>query len=335
MSADLVGRTIGGCRVDRLLGRGGMSATWLGHHLGFDRQVVIKTLDPQRAWGRTGLVEAFLREGKALAAVINPHVVRVLLAGAEQSVPFLVLEYVPGVTLRARLREERLELDEALGVVLDAARGLGAAHAAGIVHGDVKPENLLLDEEERIKVSDFGLARWAGEPVAGKSGALYGTPAYMSPEHCRGEALDARADVYALGVVLFECLLDRWPFNAPEPRQLLVKQLEEAPPLEELRAAGVAAPLVQLVGRCLDKDPDRRPADGAALAAQLEALSRGADRPRRRKRRRARSSSSHRIALGRSSAHPARRRGGGSAVIVIVIVLAVAAVGAWLLLSQR
>jgi len=363
----LVGRTVGGCRLERLLARGGMSATHQGTHLGLELPVVVKTLDPWRAWGRSGLVDAFVREGKALGAVIHPHVVRVLSAGTEGRIPYLVLEYLPGPSLRVRLREGRPEPAAAVELIAQAARGLGAAHAAGIVHGDVKPDNLLLDAEGRVKVVDFGLARTSGEPVQAQGGAVYGTPAYMAPELVRGAALEPPVDVYALGVTLYEALCDRWPFNAPSPIGILQKHLEEPPPLDPLRAAGLPEPLVGLVARCLAKSPDERPESAAALADALAAIDPAPPpaRVRRRRRRGGRSSGGQVARRASSGRHPARRtssaqaglgrrssggqralaggrrsrrarRGGGPGaglVVALVLVLAAAgAVGAALLL---
>lgn len=311
---ELVGKTLGECRLERVLARGGMSVTFEGRHKLLDVPVVLKLLDPRRAWGKPELTAAFLSEARALGAITHPHVVRVISAGAQDDLSFLVLEHVGGGTLRARLRDGELEVDEVVELLAQAGEGLGAAHAQGIVHGDVKPENLLLDGEGGLKVVDFGLAKTAG---FNDVGALYGTPAYLAPERWRGQAPQPSDDVYALGVTLYECLTDQWPFNAPEPRLLGKKHLEEAPPREPLEES-VERPLVEFTLACLSKAPRARLADGAAFAAGLRAAAARQEPPAKRRPKRARrarrsSASARRVSSGRHPVSLARRgRDGGS-----------------------
>lgn len=339
--SDLRGRVLGDCVLGDLLGRGGMGLTYLAHHRRLDLPVVVKLLDPALA-ARPGVAEAFLREGRALGAVLHPNVVRVYAAGSQDGAPYLVLEPVRGGSLRARLRAGHLPLPEALRLVTDVARGLAAAHAARVAHGDVKPENVLLTPEGQAKVADFGLARFTGEALgqaeagpswgAATSGPrVWGTPAYMAPERGRGALPDARSDVYAIGVLLHELLVDRWPFNAPTPALLLRKHEEEEPPADLLEGGGVPDPLIELCLRCLAKAPDDRPQDGGALVAELEALGPdgGAGRPRRRTSPAGRSSGARR-------ALPARpRSGGGGGALLVVLVLAGLAALVALLASRR
>jgi len=333
---------LGDCVLGDLLGRGGMGLTHAAHHRRLDLPVVVKLLDPALA-ARPGVADAFLREGRALGAVLHPNVVRVYEAGSQDGAPFLVLERVRGGSLRARLRAGHLPLPEALRLVTDVARGLAAAHAAGVAHGDVKPENVLLTSEGQAKVADFGLARFTGEALAEAGPAwgtatsgqrVWGTPAYMAPERARGVAPDPGSDVYAVGVLLHELLVDRWPFNAPSALLLLRKHEEEAPSSDPLEAAGVPDGVIDLCLRCLSKEPADRPADGAALVEELEAL--GPDgraasaRPRRRGGVAGRSSGARRAAL------PARPRssGGGGALAILLVLAGLAALVA-LLASRR
>ncbi len=340
-SDELVGRTLGDCRLERLLGRGGMSRAYAARHRLLEAAVVVKLLDPRQAWGNPGLVDAFLREARALGAVLSPHVVRVLSAGTDDATrtPYLVLEHLPGGSLRARLRARDLSPDDVVRLLAEAGEGLGAAHARGIVHGDVKPENVLLDADGRAKVVDFGLAQLAGDAIDGGASRIYGTPAYMAPERIRGAPPDPRADVYALGVMLYECLTDRWPFNAPAPRLLLQKHLDEAPPLEPLREAASPA-LVRLVAACLSKSPAERPASGDEFARALRATADDDDddarastprRGRSTRRRRVSSTSSATLA---AVARRERKAGGGPALLIASLVVAAAAVGALLLVMR-
>jgi serine/threonine protein kinase len=336
--SDLQGRVLGDCVLGALLGRGGMGLTHAAHHRRLDLPVVVKLLDPALG-ARPGVAEAFLREGRALGAVLHPNVVRVYEAGSQDGAQFLVLEHVRGGSLRARLRAGHLPLADALRLLTEVGRGLAAAHAAGVAHGDVKPENVLLTSEGQAKVADFGLARFTGEALgvaeAGPRGSsrprVWGTPAYMAPERARGMAPDPRSDVYALGVLLHELLVDRWPFNAPTAALLLRKHEEEEPTPDLLEAAGVPAPLVDLCLRCLAKAPDDRPPDGAALVEELEALGPdgGASRPRRRAGVAGRSSGARR-------ALPARPRssGGGGALAILLVLAGLVALVA-LLASRR
>jgi eukaryotic-like serine/threonine-protein kinase len=330
---ELVGKVIGECQIERVLARGGMSIAFTARHRHLDVRVVVKVLDPKRAWGRPALVEAFLREAKALAVIQHPNVVRIFSAGmaqeSESRFPYLVLDWVPGGSVRALLRERRPEYEEAVELLIAAGEGLGAAHARGVAHGDIKPENLLLDAEGRVKVVDFGLAQVAGE-AAVEGLATYGTPAYMAPERCRGGAPDAPSDVYALGVTLYEALLDRWPFNAPEPRLLLKKHLDEPVPLDDLREV-VPEPLVRFIDRCLAKEPAERPPNGAAFARLLrEAATAPTESQvvRRRKRRRG--------AMSSPAIKAARReRGSGSSALVVGMIVALCAAALLLLLVLR
>ena len=336
------GSVLGGCRLEAPLGKGATGLTWAAHHEALDVPVVVKLLDPKRGWGNQALREGFLAEGRALAKLNHPAVVRVLNAGEEQQVAYLVLERLEGPSLRGLLRERTPSFDEAIDWTRHLAEGLAEVHAAGLVHRDVKPENVLFDREGRPKLVDFGLAFQAGER---DQATVLGTPAYMSPEAARGQSLDGRSDLYSLGVLLFELLCNRWPFNAPEPRLLLRKQVEAELDPAPLLEAEVSPGVVDFVERALAKDPNERPEDGALFAEELceSVQARPAPRPRRRSgrtrgagKRRALSSGGHVVrASGVRRGKRARRASSAGWVWAVVVLLAAAAAIAALLLFSR
>jgi serine/threonine protein kinase len=316
---DLKWKRIGDCRLEHPLGAGSSGVTWQAQHLNLERSVVVKLV--QHGASQEGL-DSYLKEGRALAKIRHPHVVAVLDAGEENGIGYLILELVEGGTLRDEIRRGPLGLERAIGVVRQAAEGLEAAHREGLVHRDVKPDNLLLTPSGEVKVADFGLAQSAQDGVR-RTAKVAGTPAYMSPEQCMGRPLDARSDLYSLGVVLFECLLNRWPFNAPEPRLIMQKHVDTPVPIELLEDEGFPDALVEIVQGALKKDPNDRFVSCGELAAELEraleTVRSASDVPRvkRRKRRsgRVRGSGSRRsnsARLRRSSSARLRRTSSGA-----------------------
>lgn len=228
----------------------------------------------------------FEREATALGLVRHPAVVRYLAHGCERGVHYLVMEWLGGRTLAEHLADVGLSPAESVAIAIRVASGLAAIHALGLVHRDIKPQNLVLGGGvvEQITILDFGVARSTliREAVT-QTGRAVGTPGYMSPEQTRGErALDARSDVFSLGCVLYECLTGRPPFPGEHATAVCTKVLlQDPPPLTSLWPEAPAE-LATLVGACLSKDVRRRPADGSALARQLAALPPvDPDRPRR------------------------------------------------------
>jgi tetratricopeptide (TPR) repeat protein len=257
--------------VERLAAAGGMGQIFQARDRIAGGAVAIKILE--RSDRRN--VERFEREARLLAELEHPSIVRYIGHGlAPSGAPYLALEWLEGEDLAARLERGRLDVEHSVAVAVQVARALGVAHARGIVHRDIKPANLFLvgGEIDRVKVLDFGVARLRDEKLT-RTGVMIGTPAYMSPEQARGtREIDARADVFSLGCVLFECLTARRVFPGEELMGVLAKVLfEEAPRPSEL-CEGLAPSLDELVGRMLAKDPAARPPDGAAAAAALEAL---------------------------------------------------------------
>jgi serine/threonine-protein kinase len=227
-----IGRRFGRYEIEQLLGRGAMGAAYLARQVDLDRAVVVKVLAGDRVAPEH--VERMRREALAMAQVASDHVVKVFEVGTEDGAPFLAMEYVDGASLDARIvAGAPLPFEEATRIAIEAARGLLAAHEAGILHRDVKPGNLLLTREGRVKVSDFGLAKAEGSRGTGSSltqvGMVVGTPDYMAPEQAEGEALDGRADVYALGSTYYQLLTGRLPFVGRSVLDVLAQKLASPP----------------------------------------------------------------------------------------------------------
>ncbi len=255
--------------IERLLGRGAMGSIYLAVDRDLSRRVAIKVL-------RSTHVEAmrrFRHEAQAVARLSHPNVVSIHELGLDAEVPYLVMEYVPGGTL-ARLLEQEIPVWRATRIVHGVARGLGAAHARGIVHRDVKPQNLLLVEPEGevAKVADFGLAKLAGAAEALTSeGTVLGTVGYLSPEQARGESVDARSDLFSLAVTWFRLLTGRKPFEGTPAEVFSASSLRAMPDPRGLRPSipRSVAELLQRLGALL---PGDRPADGHQAADELGAL---------------------------------------------------------------
>ncbi len=277
--ASLLGQTLGGrYLVTALLGSGGMGAVYRAEHIQLQKTVALKVLNREMASHREAALR-FEREAMVSAKIQHPHVVNATDSGRlPDGSLYLVLEYVSGRSLRELSDAEgKLAPQRALGIGAQIADALAAAHRAEIVHRDLKPGNVMLLSQEGnpefVKVLDFGLARVVGgaspgEPLT-QTGSIFGTPEYMSPEQARGEVVDHRADLYALGVILYELLAGRPPFQAPELVAVLIKHLQEAPPpLPD----GIPAPIASYVMSLLEKVPSRRPSDARQVAKALRRL---------------------------------------------------------------
>ena len=263
--------------IDRELGRGGMGVVYLAREVHLDRSVAIKLLPPERAQ-EPSLRQRFLREARLAAKLSHPNIIPIHAveetcppaAGAAEGTRFVfyVMAYVDGETLAQRVRTRGpLPSSEAVRVLREVAWALAHAHEHGIVHRDVKPDNILLETStRRVLVGDFGIAAVSGEAAAD---GIAGTPEFMSPEQALGGTIDARSDLYGLGATAFYALSGRFPFEGSCATEILAKHVTEpAPPLSSL---GVAAPrsLAAIVDRCLSKEPDQRPENAQSLAEQL------------------------------------------------------------------
>jgi len=255
------GAWLGRYRVVSLLGRGGMGEVYRAHDERLGRDVAVKVLRSGTRAG-PGLQKRFESEANAVGSLNHANVVAVFDAGEENGCPYLVTELLEGETLAERRRKGALAPAVAVEAALGIARALEAAHAVGVVHRDLKPANVFLTMDGRIKVLDFGLAKWTQpEAVSREStmpGALLGTPGYMSPEQARGEAADARSDLFSLGVLLYEMLCGSAPFRRSSRVEDLHAILNEDPPPLEASRRGIPRNVETVVRRCLAKKPDDR-----------------------------------------------------------------------------
>ncbi len=266
--ADLCGRTISHYRIVEALGHGGMGVVYKAEDLKLGRVVALKFLAPHVCLSEEHRAR-FVREAKALAAIDHPNICAVHEIAETQGDLFLAMAFVDGPTLKDKIAEGPLNLEEALRIVIDAAQGLHAAHKNGVVHRDIKSANIMLNADGRAMITDFGLAYSEHEPSASRTGTLIGTPAYMSPEQVRGERADRRSDLWSLGVVLYEAVTGRLPFPADErPTSILT---DEPEPLTSLRP-GAPLDLDRIVRRALAKAPSNRYQSAADLAADLREL---------------------------------------------------------------
>jgi beta-lactam-binding protein with PASTA domain/tRNA A-37 threonylcarbamoyl transferase component Bud32 len=267
----LVGRLLDGrYRVDSRIARGGMAAVYLATDTRLDRRVAVKVMHPALA-DDAEFVARFIREARSAARLSHPNVVAVFDQGADGDAVFLVMEYVEGYTLRDLLRERGpLQPGAALAVLEPVLAALAAAHDAGLVHRDVKPENVLLADDGRVKVADFGLARAVAEAShTASTGLLIGTVAYLAPEQVEHGTADARSDVYAAGVMLFELLTGRQPFFGETAIAVAYRHVNDVVPAPSTCAPGIPERVDALVTRATSRDPDRRPADASAFLVAL------------------------------------------------------------------
>jgi len=273
-------------RVEELLGVGGFAAVFRAHDPLLERDVAVKVLTPGAA--ADGARDAqFLHHARALAGVEHPHIVPLYDAGAREGLLYLVMRLLPGQPLRDRMVPGApMPVAEAVRIAREVALALAAAAERGVVHRDIKPENILLDASGHALVTDFGIASVKGRGTEADEGST-GTPAYMSPEQGLGEPVDARSDVYACGVVLFELLTGTLPFEGKTALELLTRRVGGVAPLVSTRAPDTPAALVALVARMLAQAPADRPtAAEVATALAAVATPAGLRSPRQVRRRR-------------------------------------------------
>ncbi|GAA3988398.1 Stk1 family PASTA domain-containing Ser/Thr kinase [Streptomyces marokkonensis] len=264
----LVGQVLDGrYRVEARIAVGGMATVYRAVDTRLDRVLALKVMHPTLATDAT-FVERFIREAKSVARLDHPNVVQVFDQGAEGAYVYLAMEYIAGCTLRDVLRERgALRPRAALDILEPVLAALGAAHRAGFVHRDMKPENVLIGDDGRVKVADFGLVR-AVDTVTNTTGSVLGTVSYLAPEQIEHGTADPKVDVYACGVVLYEMLTGGKPHDGDSPAQVLYKHLHEDVPPPSAAVPGMAYELDELVASATARNPEIRPHDAVALFAR-------------------------------------------------------------------
>jgi serine/threonine protein kinase len=267
------GTKLGNYLIERELGRGGMGIVYKAHEESLQRVVALKILSPTLVRD-PAYAQRFLREARAGARLHHPNIVPVHAVGEIDGHHYISMAYVKGAPLSAAMRQKgQLPVNKAIDIARQIADALSAAHAQGIVHRDIKPDNIMLDQAGRIQVMDFGLARVlsARTQLTGDHSIL-GTPSYMSPEQCNGSAVDGRSDLYSLGVVLYEMLAGAKPFQGDSPIAIMYQiQRDPPPPLEELNTS-VPSEVVKVVECLMAKSPDKRFPDAKQLIIVLTRL---------------------------------------------------------------
>jgi Protein kinase domain len=268
-----LGKTYGNVRLTARLGQGAMGAVYQGWHEHFHKEVAVKVLLNQN--GKGNVKERFLREGQAAAKIEHDHVVRVMDSGESNGVVYLIMELVNGYSL-GRILDEKgpLPCEAVAHIGAQIALGLSAIHAKGIIHRDIKPDNILVGADKKVKITDLGLAKQTDDPELNRltaTGMVVGTPLYVSPEAIRDpKSATVSADMYSLGATLYHLLSGKAPFSASSPYEVMRAHLEQRPqPLRELRA-DIPAGLAHVVEQCLHKNPQKRPT-AFALANLLRA----------------------------------------------------------------
>src|SRR5881275_2760855 len=267
----MLGTTLNGrYRLEARIGAGGMSTVYRAADETLQRQVAIKLMHREITTDSDQL-ERFRREARAVAQLSHPHIVGVIDYGEDDGRPYIVFEYVEGETLKERIRRNgQLPITEAVAYAIEIARALGTAHARHIVHRDVKPQNVLIDEEGRAKVTDFGIARTLDEEGLTADGRVLGTTDYVSPEQALGQPVTGQSDLYSLGIVLYEMLAGEVPFTGDSQVAVAMKHVrEELPDIQRVRPE-VSAALAKVIDTATTKRIGERYGDDAELIADLE-----------------------------------------------------------------
>jgi tetratricopeptide (TPR) repeat protein len=277
--SQLIGKTIGRYEILALLGRGGMAEVYRARDPHLGREVAIKLILPSLA-DEDNFERRFETEAKAVAAMTHPHIVQVFDFGLSEHGPYMVMEFVPGGTLKDKFKSsaERMSLSEAARITEAIASALDYAHSKGVIHRDVKPTNILFRSDGTPVLTDFGIARVLDTTQLTASASLTGTPAYMSPEQANGQPVP-QSDLYSLGVVLFEMATGRTPFTASSTTEMVLKHVQAEPPSPLSLRPDLPASCAPLMARVLAKKPEDRFATGAALASALKQAIAGVAQP--------------------------------------------------------
>jgi serine/threonine protein kinase/tetratricopeptide (TPR) repeat protein len=271
---DLVGKKVGGFKIEKIIGRGGMGVVYLARDTRLDRSVAVKSIPAELQSSSTAQAR-FKREAKLLASLNHPNIAAIHDIIEEEESGYLILEYVSGKTLAERIADKPLKLDEALSIGQQIAEAVSAAHEKGVIHRDLKPGNIKITPDGRVKVLDFGLAKtsvskaMSDEITVTQPGRIMGTPAYMSPEQARGKDTDHRTDIWSFGCIMYEMLTGHLPFEGETATDTIARILERQPDWEILPQE-IPMNIQALLRRCLEKDPDRRLRDIGDAAIEIK-----------------------------------------------------------------
>jgi serine/threonine protein kinase len=271
----MIGRNISHYKILEKLGEGGMGVVYKAEDTKLERSVALKFLSPQTL-GSDEEKARFVREAKAAAALNHPNICTVYEINDTEDQSFIAMEYIDGEGLAERIETGSLDIDEALNIAIQIAEGLRRAHRRGIVHRDIKSANILIDEDGQAKILDFGLAKLTGKTRLTKTATVMGTVTYMSPEQAHGKAaIDHHTDIWSLGILLYEMLAGKQPFDAPSDAGLIYKIIHEEPePLSSVRP-DVPSALEQAIRKTIQKNPEDRYEDMEALISDLKAIRSG------------------------------------------------------------
>ena len=266
----MIGTVLSGrYRLEAKLGSGGMSTVYLARDETLDRPVAVKVMHREMS-EQPDQLERFRQEARAVAKISHPNVVSVIDAGEGDGHPYIVFEYVEGETLKQRIaRLDSLDIQEAIAYAIEIARGLSIAHARNMVHRDIKPQNVLIDDEGRAKLTDFGISRQLEQDGMTAPGRVLGTTDYVAPEQAMGRPADPRSDIYSLGVVLYEMLVGQVPFHADSQVGVAMKHVNEDLPDVQRRRPEVSAAVALVVERSTAKDPAERYQDVGEMIEDL------------------------------------------------------------------
>lgn len=267
----LINRVLGGYSLTEELGKGGMATVYKAYQPKLARWVAVKVLDPAYITDDSQVLARFRREARTIAALPHPNILTVHDYGEEEGLTYIVMEYVEGGTLKDQLRGEPFDCQRAVSLSIGVGQALAFAHDQGIIHRDVKPANILLRREDWPLLADFGLVKLQqARRALTQAGMILGTPDYTSPEQALGETADHRADIYALGVVLFEMITGKLPFRAEKAFDVLLMHINEPPPRPRELSPNTPELVEEIILKALAKSPDERYSAMKEMVAKLE-----------------------------------------------------------------
>jgi len=265
-------------RIGSLVGTGGMASVYEGEDTSLGRRVAIKILHSHEA-RTSGAVDRFEHEARSIAALSHPGIVDVYDFGHDGDQYFIVMQFVSGTSVKDMLRPGPLPIQQSVDIGVQVAKALDYAHSRGIVHRDIKPQNLLVMEDGSAKVVDFGIAVSQGDEPAQENGTVLGTVHYVAPEQARGEPPSPASDIYALGVVLYEMLTGRVPFDGTTPVEIATKHVSSEPMPPSRLNPSIPLALERAILHAMEKDPSRRPATAGEFARELASYNDILDQP--------------------------------------------------------